>query len=82
MRLESGNMAVELFRLLLGVAIAVFHRPIAATILAQDRELYFLLRSRGLRVPAPLSDSTAYNLFFAIGILIALAQVARIWLFL
>ena len=42
-------MAVEFFRLILGVAIAVFHRPIAATILAQDRELYFFMRSRGLR---------------------------------
>ena len=75
-------MLVELFRLLLGVAIAIFHRPLAAAILQQEHALYVLLRSRGLHVPAPLSDSAAYNLFFGIGIGIAVVQAARICLFL
>ena len=74
-------MPVELFRLLLGLAIAIFHRPLAAAIQQQEHRLYALLCSRGIRVPAPLSDSAAYNLFFGIGIAIAVVQAARIWLF-
>lgn len=74
-------MMVELYRLLLGLAIALFHRPLASAILRQEHTLYIFLRSRGIRVPAPLSDAAAYNLFFAIGILIAVVQAARIWLF-
>lgn len=75
-------MVEELYRLLLGLAIALFHRPLAAAILRQEHTLYFFLRSRGVRVPAPLRDATACNLFFGIGIVIALIQAARIWLFL
>lgn len=75
-------MTVELYRLLLGVAIALFHRPLAATILAQEHALYAFLCSRGIHAPAPLSEAAAYNLFFGIGIVICVIQAARIWLFL
>jgi len=73
-------MAVELGRLLLGVLIAVFHRPLSDRIMEQERALDACLRSRGVRFPAPLSDATAQNLYFLIGIFICLFQAGRIWL--
>jgi hypothetical protein len=73
-------MELEIFRLLLGLAIAVFHRPLAGKIIEQDRVLDAYLRSRGVYLPPPLSDSAAHNLFFTIGIVVAVVQAARIWL--
>jgi hypothetical protein len=73
-------MALELARLLLGLLIAVFHRPLASRIMEQERALDACLRSRGLNFPAPLSDSAAQTLYFLIGIFICLLQAGRIWL--
>ncbi len=70
---------LELFRLLLGVAIAVFHRPLAGRITEQERALDAYFRDRGIYLPAPLSDTTAQNLYFLIGIFVALCEAARIW---
>ncbi len=72
-------MRVELARLLLGVLIAVFHRPLSDRIMEQERALDAHLRSRGFRFPEPLSDAGAQNLYFLIGIFICLLQAARIW---
>lgn len=73
-------MAVELARLMLGLLIAVFHRPLASRIMEQERALHACLRSRGFNFPAPLSDSAAQTLYFVIGIFICLLQAGRIWL--
>jgi hypothetical protein len=73
-------MIIEITRLLLGVAIAVFHRPLAIMIMQQERVLDGYFRSRGVQLPAPPSDSTAQNLYFVIGIFIALIESGRIWL--
>lgn len=78
--LDLVHMVVEITRLLLGVAIAVFHRPLANMIMQQERQLDGFFRSRGLELPAPPSDSTAQNLYFIIGIFIALIESGRIWL--
>jgi len=73
-------MAVELARLLMGVLIAIFHRPLSDRIMEQERALDACLRSRGVHFPEPLSDATAQNLYFLIGIFICLLQAARLWL--
>ena len=78
--LDSIHMIVEITRLLLGVAIAVFHRPLATMIMQQERQLDGFFRSRGVELPAPPSDSTAQTLYFSIGIFIALIESGRIWL--
>jgi hypothetical protein len=72
-------MLVEVARLLLGVLIAVFHRPLANTIMRQERALDGYFRSRGVQLPAPPSDTTAQNLYFVIGIFICLIEAGRIW---
>jgi hypothetical protein len=73
-------MVVEVTRLLLGVLIAVFHRPLATKIMEQERTLDMFFRQRGFRFPAPPSDSTAQNLYFFIGIFICLFEAGKIWL--
>ena len=77
--LDSRHMIVEITRLLLGVAIAVFHRPLANMIMQQERQLDGFFRSRGVQLPAPPSDATAQNLYFIIGIFICLIEAGRIW---
>ena len=77
--LRLNHMIVEITRLLLGVAIAVFHRPLANMMMQQERQLDGFFRSRGVNLPAPPSDSTAQNLYFIIGIFIALIESGRIW---
>ena len=73
-------MVVEVARLLLGVLIAVFHRPIAARIMRQERAIDSYFRQRGILLPPPPSDHTAENLYFFIGIFICLTETARIWM--
>lgn len=73
-------MIVEVTRLMLGVLIAIFHRPLAMKIMEQERALDMYFRQRGLRFPAPPSDSTAQNLYFVIGIFICLFEAGRIWI--
>jgi hypothetical protein len=72
-------MVVELARLLLGVLIAVFHRPLAVKVMQHERELDFFFRSRGVNLPAPPSDATAQTLYFTIGIFICLIEAGRLW---
>jgi hypothetical protein len=72
-------MVLELARLVLGLSIALFYRPIASTILQQERALDTYFRRRGLNLPAPLSDNTAQNLYFFIVVAISLLEAARIW---
>jgi len=72
-------MVVEITRLVLGVLIAVFHRPLASKIMQQERVLDGYFRRRGVYLPAPPSDTTAQNLYFIIGIFICLFEAGRIW---
>lgn len=72
-------MIVEVARLLLGLSLLLFARPISSTILQQDRALDTYFRRLGLNLPAPLRDSTSENLYFFIGIFICLLEAGRIW---
>ncbi len=73
-------MVVEVTRLLLGVLIAVFHRPLAGKIMQYERALDHMIRSRGWNLPAPPSDATAQNLYFGIGVFICLVEAGKIWI--
>ena len=72
-------MVVELTRLLLGLLIAVFHRPLASKVMQHERALDGYFRSRGVNLPAPPSDATAQSLYFTIGIFICLIEAGRLW---
>ena len=70
---------VEVTRLLLGVVIALFHRPIANKMMQQERAIDSYFRQRGISLPPPPSDATAQTLYFCIGIFICLLEAGRIW---
>ncbi len=76
-------MLLEIARLLLGLTLAAFHRPVSDFILEQDRAFTGMVRRGGIRLPDGLSMEASRNIFFILGILIALAQMARIyWVYL
>ncbi len=64
---------------MMGLMLAWFHRPVADFILEQDRTLTALVRRGGVDLPPGLSMETSRTVFFVLGILIALAQIARIY---
>ena len=65
---------------LLGVLIALFHRPIANKMMQQERAIDSYFRQRGISLPRPPSDATAQNLYFGIGIFICLLEAGKIWI--
>ncbi len=73
------DMWMEMTRLVIGLAIAFFHRPIADFMLEQETSLVVLFRQRGLMLPSVPRRSTAHTLYFLTGIGIALFEVSRIW---
>lgn len=73
---------MDITRLVIGLAIAFFHRPIADFMLEQETSLVVLFRQRGLVVPSVPRRSTVHSLYFLTGIGIALFEVVRIWLLL
>ncbi len=73
-------MQLELLRLMMGLLLAGFHRPVSDFIVEQEHTFAGLARRGGIRLPGPLSIETSRTLFFSMGILVALAQIARIYL--
>jgi hypothetical protein len=72
-------MAIEIARLVLGLLIAAFHRPIADFISDRERRLVVVFRQRGMPLPAALTTESARTLYFSIGIFIALVELLRIY---
>jgi hypothetical protein len=75
-------MIMEVTRLLFGILLLGFHRPVADFIIQQERILVGLLREAGLTFPAAPSTETARNVYFGIGMFVVLYEFARIWLML
>jgi hypothetical protein len=71
-------MAFDVARLLCGLLIVAFHRPLADFILHQEAQLIAAFSRRGLTMPMP-SQSTARNLYFGIGMFVCLLSLARLW---
>lgn len=75
-------MSLEMFQLLfglfLGLAMALFHRPLADFMREQEHAIDYVFRSRGLRLPPPLSQSMARDVYFALGIAVALLEAGRL----
>jgi len=65
---------------MMGLLLAGFHRPVSDFIVEQDRVFAGVARRGGLPLPGPLSVETSRNLFFCMGILVALLQIGRIWI--
>jgi len=65
--------------LVIGLAIAFFHRPIANFMIEQEASLVVLFRQRGVVLPSIPRRETVHTLYFLTGIVMALLEVARIW---
>jgi hypothetical protein len=74
------DIGMEVTRLVIGLAIAFLHRPIADFMLEQEASLVVLFRQRGVVLPSVPRRSTVHTLYFLTGIGIALFEVVRIWL--
>lgn len=72
-------MLVEITRLMLGLLIAFFHRPVADFMLQQERQLVIMFRQRGVPYPATPTTETTRNVYFGIGIALAMYELIRIW---
>ena len=75
-------MTLHLLRLAIGLTLALLHRPIADFILRQEYALAGLFRQRSIHFPAPPTTETVRNVYFFLGIALALISMARIWLWL
>ncbi len=73
-------MSMEIARLLVGLVIAYFHRPIADYVIEQERSLVLLARQRGFPLPAAPSTESGRNIYFCLGIFVVLFEIARIYL--
>ena len=80
MNLSISGMLIEFTRLLLGLTMAAFHKPIADFVLERERNLVILLRQRGLMVPPAPTRNTAHTMYFCIGVGIAAIELARIYM--
>ena len=75
----ESSVLIEVTRLALGLLIAIFHKPLADFITEQDAQLVALFRRRGVSVPDTMRRDTARNLYFAMGIIVAMVELARMW---
>jgi hypothetical protein len=72
-------MVADVARLLFGLLIVGFHRPLADFILRQEEQLVALFRGRGLPLPGVPSQATARNVYFGIGMFVATLSLFRLW---
>ena len=72
-------MALEIARFCLGMIIAGFHARIADFILERENSLILVFRERGVELPTAIPRKTAHNLYFCVGISIALIELLRLY---
>jgi len=73
-------MVADFARLVLGLVVALFHRPIANFILEREHALDGFFRRRGVHFPEPPSQTALHNIYFFLGLFISLFSIAHIWL--
>ena len=72
-------MFVEMLRLMMGLTIALFHRPLSDFVLVHERNLVITCRQRGLPLPAAPTTETSRNIYFCLGIFLSMFELLRIW---
>lgn len=71
---------IDVARLLMGLLIAAFHKPIADFMLERERATVLLFRERGFPMPPAPTTEQARTLYFLIGIAVASAELVRMYL--
>ncbi|MFB3815608.1 MAG: hypothetical protein ACE14L_16005 [Terriglobales bacterium] len=62
-----------------GLILLAFHRPIADFMLERERALVIAFRQRGVPLPPAPTTQVTRNLYFALGMMVVLCQILRIW---
>jgi hypothetical protein len=70
---------IEVARLMTGLLIAGFHRPIADYMMERERATVVLFRQRGFPLPEAPSTEHARTLYFCIGIAVASIELLRMY---
>jgi hypothetical protein len=73
-------MIADFARLVLGLVVALFHRPIGNFILKREHALDSFFRRYGVFFPEPPSETALHNVYFCLGLFISLFSIAHIWL--
>lgn len=73
-------MIVELARLLLGLLIVAYHKPLANFILERERKLADKLSHHGFFLPPFPNDKVIQDVYFVIGAFVACLSLGRIFL--
>jgi hypothetical protein len=71
-------MPLEVARLCVGLLIAGFHVQIADFVLERENSLILTFRQLGVNLATGIPRKTAHNLYFSIGIVIAIVQMLRL----
>jgi hypothetical protein len=71
---------IEVARLLMGLLIAAFHRPIADYVLERERATVILFRQRGFPLPNAPTTEQGRTVYFCLGIAIASVELLRMYL--
>jgi hypothetical protein len=72
-------MLLEFARLAVGLFIAVFHCRIADFIFQHEEVFAATARQHGLPLPMPPKAETLRTIYFFIGVVVVLLELARIW---
>jgi hypothetical protein len=73
-------MIIETARIVFGVALVCFHKPIAEFMHVREQELTSYLGQRGYRMPTFQSVSVTTNVYFCLGVGVFILAVASLWL--
>jgi len=77
--LYDVRMLLEFTRLAVGLFIAIFHCKIADFIFQHEEVFAANARQRGLPLPMPPKAETFRTIYFFIGVIAVLLELARIW---
>jgi hypothetical protein len=72
-------MLIDVVRLVIGVMLMAFHRPIADFCAEFDHVFAAAVRARGLHLPGPPRPSVLHTVYFCLGIGVSLFAMARLY---
>lgn len=73
-------MIIESARIVFGVALVCFHRPIAEFMHVREQELSAYLGRRGWRTPSFPSVSVTTDVYFYLGVTFFLISLLQLWI--
>src|SRR5579885_774003 len=71
------GMLGDFARLVLGLIMAAFHRPIANFIMDREQALLSFFHRHGVHFPDPPSEATLHNIYFGLGLFSPLFSIVR-----